>query len=71
MIYHPYQRMDGGASLPQDVKDELFKSVNISNSKSDLAKSYRLLIRLNWLFRISSMREQSTIGCSKPVSPIS
>jgi hypothetical protein len=27
MLYHPYQRQDGGASLPQDVRDSLFKTV--------------------------------------------
>jgi hypothetical protein len=41
MIYHPYQRMDGGASLPQDVKDELFKSVIISHNISHATKSCR------------------------------
>jgi hypothetical protein len=36
MLYQPFQRKDGGKSLPQETRDELFTRVTLHMSKSPL-----------------------------------
>lgn len=51
IIYHPFQRLDGGSSLPQEVRDKLF-STSLENCEySVLLENEEKTKRWGWLFR--------------------
>merc|ERR1711981_387311 len=51
IIYHPFQRLDGGSSLPQEVRDKLF-STSLENCEySILLETEEKTKRWGWLFR--------------------
>ncbi|KAH7024282.1 fungal-specific transcription factor domain-containing protein [Macrophomina phaseolina] len=51
MIYHPYQRLDGGASLPQETKDKLFVTSLENIEYSILLETEGRTQKWGWLFR--------------------
>lgn len=51
MIYHPYQRLDGGASLPQETKDKLFVTSLENVEYSILLETEDRTQKWGWLFR--------------------
>ena len=51
MIYHPFQRQDGGASLPQETKDKLFTTSLENLEYSLLLQTEEKTRRWGWLFR--------------------
>jgi hypothetical protein len=51
MIYHPFQRIDGGASLPQETKDKLFITSLENLEYSLLMQTEEKTKRWGWLFR--------------------
>ena len=51
MIYHPFQRLDGGSSLPQEVKDRLFITSLDNVEYSILLETEEKTKRWGWLFR--------------------
>ncbi|GME47306.1 hypothetical protein GTA08_BOTSDO11736 [Neofusicoccum parvum] len=51
MIYHPYQRLDGGASLPQETKDKLFVTSLENVEYSILLETEERTQKWGWLFR--------------------
>lgn len=51
IIYHPQQRIDGGASLPKEIKDKLFKTSLENIEYSLLMETEVKTRRWAWLFR--------------------
>ncbi|TKA57841.1 hypothetical protein B0A49_11751, partial [Cryomyces minteri] len=51
MVYHPFQRQDGGASLPQATKDKLFITSLENVEYSLLLETEARTMRWGWLFR--------------------
>jgi hypothetical protein len=51
IIYHPFQRLDGGSSLPQDVRDKLFLTSLENCEYSILLETEEKTKRWGWLFR--------------------
>lgn len=51
MIYHPYQRLDGGSSLPQETKDKLFVTSLENVEYSILLETEERTLKWGWLFR--------------------
>jgi hypothetical protein len=51
IIYHPYQRLDGGTSLPQETKDKLFETSLENIEYSLLLETEEKTKRWGWLFR--------------------
>ncbi|KAF2090122.1 hypothetical protein K490DRAFT_15508, partial [Saccharata proteae CBS 121410] len=51
MLYHPYQRLDGGASLPQETKDKLFVTSLENVEYSLLLETEERTEQWGWLFR--------------------
>jgi len=51
MIYHPYQRMDGGTSLPQETKDKLFLTSLENVEYAILLETEERVRKWGWLFR--------------------
>jgi hypothetical protein len=51
MAYHPFQRLDGGSSLPQEIKDRLFTTSLENVEYSLLLESEARTRKWGWLFR--------------------
>ena len=51
IVYHPYQRKDGGASLPQATKDRLFITSLENVEYSILLETEARTMKWGWLFR--------------------
>lgn len=51
VVYHPHQRKDGGASLPQDTKDRLFITSLENVEYSILLETEARTMKWGWLFR--------------------
>lgn len=51
VIYHPFQRLDGGTSLPQDTRDRLFVSSLESVEYSVLLDNDPRTRKWGWLFK--------------------
>ncbi|KAK8166548.1 fungal-specific transcription factor domain-containing protein [Phyllosticta citrichinensis] len=51
MIYHPYQRLDGGASLPQETRDKLFVTSLENVEYALLLETEARTEKWGWLFR--------------------
>lgn len=51
IIYHPYQRLDGGTSLPQETRDKLFETSLENIEYSLLLETEEKTKRWGWLFR--------------------
>lgn len=51
MIYHPFQRLDGGTSLPQEVRDRLFITSLENVEYAILLEQEEKTKRWGWLFR--------------------
>ena len=51
IIYHPYQRLDGGTSLPEETKDKLFETSLENIEYSLLLETEEKTKRWGWLFR--------------------
>ncbi|KAF2458311.1 fungal-specific transcription factor domain-containing protein, partial [Lineolata rhizophorae] len=51
MAYHPYQRMDGGSSLPQEIRDRLFVTSLENVEYALLLEQEERVKRWGWLFR--------------------
>jgi hypothetical protein len=51
IVHHPFQRTDGGAGIPQETKDRLFRtSVDVIRYSRTL-ESQKSTIKWGWLFR--------------------
>jgi hypothetical protein len=51
VVYHPHQRKDGGASLPQETKDKLFITSLENVEYSILLETEARTMKWGWLFR--------------------
>ncbi|UPX11902.1 uncharacterized protein EKO05_0002486 [Ascochyta rabiei] len=51
VVYHPHQRKDGGASLPQEKKDKLFITSLENVEYSILLETEARTMKWGWLFR--------------------
>jgi hypothetical protein len=51
MIYHPFQRLDGGKSLPQETRDRLFITSLENIEYSILLETETRTMKWGWLFR--------------------
>ncbi|KAI4709749.1 hypothetical protein J4E89_005766 [Alternaria sp. Ai002NY15] len=51
IVYHPYQRKDGGATLPQETKDKLFITSLENVEYSMLLETEARTMKWGWLFR--------------------
>ncbi|KAF2119549.1 fungal-specific transcription factor domain-containing protein [Lophiotrema nucula] len=51
IVYHPHQRRDGGASLPQETKDKLFITSLENIEYSLLLETEARTMKWGWLFR--------------------
>lgn len=51
MVYHPHQRKDGGASLPQETKDKLFITSLENVEYAILLETEARTMKWGWLFR--------------------
>lgn len=51
IVYHPHQRKDGGASLPQEMKDKLFITSLENVEYSILLETEARTMKWGWLFR--------------------
>ncbi|KAI5359686.1 hypothetical protein Slin15195_G073160 [Septoria linicola] len=51
MVYHPFQRQDGGASLSEEVKEKLFITSLENMEYSLLLESESRTMKWSWLFR--------------------
>lgn len=51
MVYHPFQRLNGGADLPQETKDRLFGTSLESVEYSVLLETESRTSKWSWLFR--------------------
>ncbi|KAK1087762.1 hypothetical protein LTR33_000883 [Friedmanniomyces endolithicus] len=51
MVYHPFQRQDGGASLPSETKDKLFITSLENIEYSLLLETEARTMKWGWLFR--------------------
>ncbi|KAF3003203.1 hypothetical protein E8E13_009644 [Curvularia kusanoi] len=51
IVYHPHQRKDGGASLPQETKDKLFITSLENVEYSILLETEARTMKWGWLFR--------------------
>ncbi|TKA49897.1 hypothetical protein B0A55_13647 [Friedmanniomyces simplex] len=51
MVYHPFQRQDGGASLPNETKDKLFITSLENIEYSLLLETEARTMKWGWLFR--------------------
>lgn len=51
MLYHPFQRLDGGASLPQGIRDKLFVTSLENVEYALLLYTEARTMRWSWLFR--------------------
>ncbi|ORY06889.1 fungal-specific transcription factor domain-domain-containing protein [Clohesyomyces aquaticus] len=51
IVYHPHQRRDGGASLPQETKDKLFITSLENIEYSILLETEARTMKWGWLFR--------------------
>ncbi|KAF2186646.1 hypothetical protein K469DRAFT_706628 [Zopfia rhizophila CBS 207.26] len=51
IVYHPHQRRDGGASLPQETKDKLFITSLENLEYSILLETEARTMKWGWLFR--------------------
>lgn len=51
IIYHPFQRLDGGSSLPREVRDKLFTTSLENVEYSILLETEEKTKRWGWLFR--------------------
>ncbi|KAH9828067.1 Fungal specific transcription factor domain [Teratosphaeria destructans] len=51
MVYHPFQRQDGGSSLPRETKDKLFITSLENIEYSLLLETESRTMKWGWLFR--------------------
>jgi len=51
MVYHPFQRQNGGATLPDDIKDKLFITSLENIEYSILLETEARTMKWGWLFR--------------------
>lgn len=51
MVYHPFQRIDGGSSLPQEIRDKLFQTSVENVEYSLLLENENRTKKWGWLFR--------------------
>jgi hypothetical protein len=51
VVYHPHQRKDGGATLPQETKDKLFITSLENVEYSILLETEARTMKWGWLFR--------------------
>ncbi|WPG98895.1 Bikaverin cluster transcription factor bik5 [Acrodontium crateriforme] len=51
MVYHPFQRQDGGASLPAETKDKLFITSLENIEYSALLETEARTMKWGWLFK--------------------
>jgi hypothetical protein len=51
MVYHPFQRIDGGSSLPQEIRDRLFQTSVENVEYSLLLENEDRTKKWGWLFR--------------------
>lgn len=51
MVYHPFQRQDGGASLPNETKDKLFITSLENIEYAILLETEARTMKWGWLFR--------------------
>ncbi|KAF2801693.1 uncharacterized protein BDZ99DRAFT_402906 [Mytilinidion resinicola] len=51
VVYHPHQRKDGGASLPQETKDKLFITSLENIEYAALLETEARTMKWGWLFR--------------------
>lgn len=51
IVYHPHQRKDGGATLPQEIKDKLFITSLENIEYSMLLETEARTMKWGWLFR--------------------
>jgi len=51
VIYHPYQRIDGGASMPQETKDRLLLTSMESIEYAVLLQTEARTLKWGWLFK--------------------
>jgi len=51
MVYHPFQRMNGGSSLPQEIRDKLFQTSVENVEYSLLLENEDRTKKWGWLFR--------------------
>ncbi|KAE9975191.1 hypothetical protein EG328_003415 [Venturia inaequalis] len=51
MVYHPFQRIDGGSSLPQEIRDKLFQTSVENVEYSLLLENEDRTKKWGWLFR--------------------
>lgn len=51
MVYHPFQRIDGGSSLPQEIRDRLFQTSVENVEYSLLLENEERTKKWGWLFR--------------------
>ncbi|KAH8721544.1 fungal-specific transcription factor domain-containing protein [Phaeosphaeriaceae sp. PMI808] len=51
IVYHPYQRKDGGTTLPQETKDKLFITSLENIEYSILLETEARTMKWGWLFR--------------------
>ncbi|KAI9773754.1 MAG: hypothetical protein M1835_006104 [Candelina submexicana] len=51
IVHHPFQRQDGGFSLPQDTKDRLFATSVEVIEYSRMLETERTTVKWGWLFR--------------------
>jgi hypothetical protein len=65
MAYHPFQRIDGGSTLPQEIKDRLFTTSLENVEYSLLLESEARTRKWGWLFRtyVSSLWQKLAVGC--------
>lgn len=67
VVYHPYQRLDGGTSLPQEIKDKLFITSLESVEYSMLLETEQQTRKWEWLFK-TCMFETSAF--SRPLANV-
>ena len=51
MVYHPFQRMNGGATLPPEIKDKLFITSLENLEYSMLLQTEPRTVKWGWLFK--------------------
>ncbi|KAF2224698.1 fungal-specific transcription factor domain-containing protein [Elsinoe ampelina] len=51
IVYHPYQRQDGGSTLPQDIKDKLFLTSLENIEYALLLETETRTMKWGWLFK--------------------
>ena len=55
MLYHPYQRKDGGTSLPQETRDNLFQTALENVEYAMLLETEDKTLKYSWLFKTCTL----------------